>query len=43
MNFKDGSTCPVCGQGRIYKEFKQEGFEYKGQKLIKVKMNLIGE
>jgi len=33
MNIKDGSTCPVCGQGRIYKEFKQEEFEYKGQKL----------
>ncbi|WP_027370762.1 type II toxin-antitoxin system MqsA family antitoxin [Desulfovermiculus halophilus] len=34
MSIKNGTTCPVCGQGRIYKEFKQEGFEYKGQKLI---------
>jgi YgiT-type zinc finger domain-containing protein len=33
MSIKNGSTCPVCGQGRIYKEFKQEEFEYKGQKL----------
>ena len=33
MIIKNGSTCPVCGQGRIYKEFKQEEFEYKGQKL----------
>lgn len=33
MSIKNGSTCPVCGQGRIYKVFKQERFEYKGQKL----------
>jgi HTH-type transcriptional regulator/antitoxin MqsA len=33
MSIKNGMTCPVCGQGRIYKEFKQEEFEYKGQKL----------
>lgn len=33
MNIQDGVTCPVCGQGCVYKHLKQEEFEYKGQKL----------
>jgi HTH-type transcriptional regulator/antitoxin MqsA len=33
MKVQDGMTCPVCGQGYMYKKFKQEQFEYKGQTL----------
>ncbi len=33
MNIQDKTTCPVCGQGCVYKHLKQEEFEYKGQKL----------
>ena len=33
MNIQDGMTCPVCGQGYVYKNFKQEEFDYKGQKM----------
>lgn len=33
MNMQDGMTCPVCGQGCVYKYLRKEDFEYKGQKL----------
>lgn len=34
MSINNGMSCPVCGQGRVQKHFKQEEFTYKGQKKV---------
>lgn len=34
MSINKGMCCPVCGQGHIQKQFRQEVFTYKGQKKM---------